>query len=377
MDLSFLQILWFILITVLWIGYVTLEGFGFGSGMLLRILPKNAKERRLIMNTIGPHWDGNEVFLLTAGGATFAAFPGWYATMFSGMYTALVVVLLLLIVRICAIEWRGKINSEKWRNTWDNLHFGASWLVSILWGVAFANLVQGMRIEVGEYRNGTFTAADPSAVDSALGAGAHHFLTGGFFSLLTPFTILGGVVVCSLFLTHGALWLSLKTQGDFRRRALAFAWKSGLASTVFTAVWALWAQFAYAVGIQSWIPLLIAAVLLVVTELLALKGSGKPAFFTHFAALAAAVVFIFTTFGANALKSSVNPAYNLTLAQASATQPTHIVMLVPVVLFVPVVLGYTAWAYWVFSKRLSVDNIPEESAGLDLHRIRSFETAKA
>lgn len=223
MELSFLQILWFILIIVLWIGYVTLEGFGFGTGMLLKILPRNEKERRLQLNTIGPHWDGNEVFLLTAGGATFAAFPEWYATMFSGMYLALVLVLVLLIVRISAIEWRGKIDSDKWRAAWDTLHTGSAWLVALVWGVAFGNLVQGMAIQVGNYEvagdPASFVAADPSQVDAALQAGAQHFLTGGFFSLFTPFTIVAGLVVVSLFLTHGALWLALKTTGDFSARA--------------------------------------------------------------------------------------------------------------------------------------------------------------
>ncbi len=144
MDLTFIQLLWFILIGVLWIGYLTLEGFGFGTGMLLKILPRGEKERRAMLNAIGPHWDGNEVWVLTAGGATFAAFPEWYATMFSGMYLALVAILVVLIVRICALEWRKTINSDAWRNAWDWAHTVSAWVVSILWGVAFSNLVQGM-----------------------------------------------------------------------------------------------------------------------------------------------------------------------------------------------------------------------------------------
>ncbi|MFC5370306.1 cytochrome d ubiquinol oxidase subunit II [Arcanobacterium bovis] len=376
MELSFLQLIWFILIIVLWIGYVTLEGFGFGTGMLLKVLPKNDKERRLTLNTIGPHWDGNEVFLLTAGGATFAAFPEWYATMFSGMYMALVLVLVLLIIRISAIEWRGKVNSAKWRNVWDNLHSGSAWLVTFLWGVAFANLVQGMAIQVGHYKAGTFVPADPNGIDSALSSGAKHFLTDGFFSLLTPFTILGGVMLVALYLTHGALWLALKTRGDYRQRALDFAKKSSLVSTGITAVWALWGNFAYSVSpMLSLIPLALAAVLLIASALVTLKGNEKLAFFLHFGALAMAVVYIFSTFGANALKSSINEAYNLTLVQASATAPTHTVMLVAAVVFVPIVLGYTVWSYLKFSQRMSVDNIPDEHAGLDLKKIREFENA--
>lgn len=373
MELTALQIIWFILIIVLWIGYVTLEGFGFGAAMNLRVLAKDEKDRRLILNTIGPHWDGNEVFLLTAGGATFAAFPEWYATMFSGMYLALVVVLLLLIVRIAAIEWRGKINSAKWRDVWDNLHFGASWLVSILWGVAFANFVQGMEVEVGTYENGAFTAADPANVASALESGANHFLTGGFFSLLTVYTIFGGVVVAMLFFNHGTLWLALKTSGDFRQRALQQAKKTGLISTVLTAIWAIWGQLAYQSNAWSWIPLVLAALLLVGSLALAFKENEKGAFFAHSGALAMAVVFIFLTLGANAIKSTVDPAYNLTLAQASATAPTHTVMLIAAIIFVPIVLVYTAWAYWTFSQRIGRENIPDTFVGLDMHEIRKFE----
>ncbi|MBS6275893.1 MAG: cytochrome d ubiquinol oxidase subunit II [Actinomycetaceae bacterium] len=377
MELSILQIIWFILIIVLWAGYVTLEGFGFGTGMLLNILPKDAKEKRALLNSIGPHWDGNEVFLLTAGGATFAAFPEWYATMFSGMYLALVLVLVMLIVRICAIEWRGKINSARWRAVWDNLHTGSAWIVSILWGVAFANLVQGMQIQVGNYVDGEFIAAAPENVDAALLGGAQHFLTGGFFSLLTPFTIVGGVVVCSLFLNHGALWIALKTQGDIRTRAIALAKKTSLFSTAITAIWALWAQFAYSASVWAWIPLLLTAVLLIGAVVLTWMGNEKGAFFVHFGALAGAVAFIFLTFGANALKSSINEAYNLTLVQASATAPTHTVMLIAAVIFVPIVLGYTAWAYSIFTKRISVQNIPDEFAGLHPTEVREFASTQA
>lgn len=375
MELTFLQILWFILITVLWIGYVALEGFDFGVGMLLKILPKNARERRLALNTIGPHWDGNEVWLLTAGGATFAAFPEWYATMFSGMYLALVVILLLLIIRIVAIEWRSKINTPSWANTWDTLHMIAAWGVSILWGVAFANLVQGMKIEVGTYTDGAFVAADKADIAAALAAGNQHYLTGGFFSLLTPFTILGGVVTTTLFLAHGAMFLAIKTEGEFHDRAVAAAKKLSLVATAVTAVWALWGQFAYSVNTWSLIPLALAAVLLIGSFLLINQNKDKSAFFVNFAAIAFAVVFIFSTFYPNALKSSIDPAYNLTLVQASATGPTQTVMTIAAVVFVPIVVLYTAWSYKAFSKRMSVENVPVDPAGLDPKKIRSFETA--
>ncbi|MDO4887267.1 MAG: cytochrome d ubiquinol oxidase subunit II [Actinomycetaceae bacterium] len=375
MDLTAIQLIWFILIAVLWIGYLTLEGFGFGVGMLLKILPKTEKERRVALNTIGPHWDGNEVWVLTAGGATFAAFPEWYATMFSGMYLALVLVLVCLILRVCAIEWRKQINSDAWRRGWDIAHTGSCWVVSVLWGVAFANLVQGMPIEVGRYESGEFTAVDPAVAADSL-ADNHHFLTGSFFSLLTPFTLLGGVVTTLLFLSHGALYLSIKTEGELRKRAESFASTIILPTTAVTAIWALWAQFAHSNNGVSIVPLLACAACLVATILLAKRGNTIRAFIAHFTAIAMAVVFIWFTIFPDALKSSIDSRYSLTLAQAAATAPTQTIMTIAAVVFVPVVLGYTIWAYRVFARRLSVDQIPDEPVGLDMRKIREFETTK-
>ena len=178
-----LSILWFVLIAVLWTVYLILEGFDFGVGMLLPFVAKGDRERTQTVRTIGPHWDGNEVWLLTAGGATFAAFPEWYATMFSGMYLALFLILVCLIIRVMALEWRSKVATEKWRHAWDWAHTVSAWLVPILLGVAFANFVQGMRIEVVDVATGT--VIDPTLVNQSL-ATATHQLTGGFFSLLTP-----------------------------------------------------------------------------------------------------------------------------------------------------------------------------------------------
>lgn len=368
--MEFLPVLWFVLIAVLWVGYLTLEGFDFGVGMLFPIVSKNAKERRVALNTIGPHWDGNEVWLLTAGGAMFAAFPEWYATMFSGMYLALLLILLLLIVRICALEWRGKINNETWRKRWDGIHTGAAWLVSILWGVAFANLVQGMEIEVLQITDPatqTYEVISPAAVESATVAEAAsytHHLTGGFFSLLTPFTILGGLVTLSLFLTHGSIFLALKTSGDIQKRSEKLAAKLSIGSLVITAVWAIWAQLAYSSGVWSWIPLVVAALCLVATAFYANKGAEKPAFIANFVGIAAAVAFIFTSMAPNVMKSSIDPAYSLTISQASATGPTQIIMSVAALILVPIIIGYSIWSYKVFSKRLHVDDIPDTPAGL-------------
>lgn len=368
-----IQLIWFVLIAVLWIGYLVLEGFDFGVGMLLKILTKDEKERRIALNAIGPHWDGNEVWVLTAGGATFAAFPEWYATMFSGMYLALVLILVCLIVRICALEWRKTIDTDQWRNRWDLAHTVSAWVVSILWGVAFANLVQGMKIEVGHYEAGMFIPVDPSMAANSL-ADNQHYLTGGFFSLLTPFTILGGLVTMALFLSHGALFLAIKTSGDLQKRAQAFSLKAGLLATVVTAVWAIWAQLAYSNNAISWLPLVVCAVLLVATLAIAYKGNSVAAFFTHFGAIAMAVVFIWCTIFPYVMKSSIAEEYSLTIAQAAATGSTQTIMTIAAVVFVPIVLGYTVWAYKVFAHRVAVEQVPDETAGLDPKQVRVFET---
>lgn len=368
--MEFLPVLWFILIAVLWAGYLTLEGFDFGVGMLYTKLAANPKERRVALNTIGPHWDGNEVWLITAGGATFAAFPEWYATMFSGMYIALALILVLLIIRICALEWRGKINDVGWRKRWDSAHTVSAWLVSILWGVAFANLVQGMEIEMLEITDPatqTYEVVPAGVVESASvleSAAFTHHLTGGFFSLLTPFTILGGLVTLSLFLSHGAIFLALKTSGAMQVRAEKYAARLSLGALVTTAAWALWAQVAHASGMWSWIPLAIAAVSLAATSLFAQRGDELKAFIANFIAIAAATAFIFSAMAPNVMKSSINPAYSLTIDQATATGPTQIIMSFAALLFLPIILGYTVWSYKVFSKRISADDMPDQPSGL-------------
>lgn len=374
MELTTIQLLWFSVVAVLWIGYLALEGFDFGVAMLLKILPKTSKERRVALSSIGPHWDGNEVWVLTAGGATFAAFPEWYATMFSGMYLALMLILVCLIVRVCAIEWRKMIDAEAWRNGWDTAHTVSAWVVSFLWGVAFANLVQGMHIEVGRYDDGAFVPVAPQDAASSL-ADNYHYLTGGFFSLITPFTVLGGIVTVSLFLSHGAIFLTLKTSGDLRKRARAFAKKSILFSTSATAAWALWAQFAHTNNAISIVPLALCALSLVTAAAFVYKEREGAAFMAHFAAIALAVVFIWFTIFPYALKSSVDSRYSLTLAQAAATGNTQTIMSAAALVFVPIVLGYTVWSYKVFSRRISVEHVPDETPGLDPKKVRNFENA--
>ena len=339
-----LSILWFVLIAVLWTVYLILEGFDFGVGMLLPFVAKGDRERTQTVRTIGPHWDGNEVWLLTAGGATFAAFPEWYATMFSGMYLALFLILVCLIIRVMALEWRSKVATEQWRHAWDWAHTISAWLVPILLGVAFANFVQGMKIEVVDVATGT--VIDPTLVNQSL-ATATHQLTGGFFSLLTPYTILGGLAVMAVCLAHGAQFLALKTTGEVRDRANAIAAPATIAATVLAAAWLIWGQFVYTTNVLAWIPLVVAAI-------------------------AGAVAWVFSSMAPAVQKSSINPAYSLTIDQASSTTATLTVMTIVTVCLLPIVLVYVFWSYWMFRARVGAEDV-ETQTGLLLKKVRIGE----
>ena len=213
-----LTTVWFGLIAVLWIGYFCLEGFDFGVGMLLPVLARNDTERRVMYNSVGPVWDGNEVWVLVAGGATFAAFPEWYATLFSGFYLPLLLILVGLIVRGLAFEYRAKRDDDRWRARWDLALIIGSVVPALLWGVAFANIVAGVPID------------------------ADKEFTGNLFTLLNPFGLLGGLVTLTLFATHGALFVALKTDGEIRHRARALALRIGAVAAVLAVVFLVWTQ---------------------------------------------------------------------------------------------------------------------------------------
>src|SRR4029453_18482618 len=213
-----LTTVWFLLIAVLWIGYFFLGGFDFGVGMLLPVLGRDDTERRVLLNTIGPVWDGNEVWLLVAGGATFAAFPEWYATLFSGFYLPLLIILVALIVRGVAFEYRGKIDDARWRRRWDLCIVVGSLVPALLWGVAFGNIVRGVKIDSdGEY-------------------------VGGFFDLLNPYALLGGLTTLTVFTLHGAVFLGLRTTGELRQRAIRLALRIAAVVVPVAAVFLLWTQ---------------------------------------------------------------------------------------------------------------------------------------
>ncbi len=330
-----LSTVWFLLIALLWTGYLVLEGFDFGVGMLLAILGRKDKDRRVLINTIGPVWDGNEVWLLTAGGATFAAFPEWYASMFSGFYLALLLILLALIVRIVAIEWRGKINEEGWRHWADRAIMAGSWVPSLLWGVAFANLVRGVQLDAG------------------------HEYVGGFFALLNPFALVGGVTITLLFLTHGAAYLALKTGGEMRERAGVFAARIAPVTLVVAGGWAVWAQVAYSVA-WTWAVVAVAAGCLVLVVVSTRQRAERRAFAATAVTIVAAVVLIFGSMWPDVMPA-LDPANSLSVQAAASSHYTLTVMTWVAVILVPIVLAYQGWSYWVFRTRISTDHIPEQS----------------
>jgi len=343
-----LQILWFEIIALLWTGYLVLEGFDFGVGMLTTILPSGdrydrERERRLLINTIGPVWDGNEVWLLTAGGAMFAAFPEWYATLFSGFYLPLLLILVALIIRGVAFEYRGKINDPRWARIFDIALAVGSWIPAFLWGVAFANLVRGVLLD-----------------------GNHQFI-GGFWSLLSPFAILGGLATTLLFLLHGAVFVALKTQDPMRERANLLGRRLALASVVIAGGWAIWAQLAYS-RLWTWLAVLLAAGALIGVYLMLSRRMEGKAFFLSALVMVAVVVLVFGSMYPDVMPGRAGGP-SLSIADASSSPYTLRVMTWVALGLTPLVIAYQSWSYWVFKRRLSTRQIPPP-AGLSWRELR-------
>ena len=340
MSYEFLQILWFILIAVLWIGFYFLEGFDFGVGMLLPFLGKKDEERRAIINTIGSVWDGNEVWLLTAGGATFAAFPMWYATMFSGFYLALFLLLVGLIIRGISFEYRSKDANPVWRNRFDWMIAIGSFLVSLLLGTAFANLAKG--VPIGADMN----YVSPNGIMTVIG-------------LLNPYGLIGGLATVSVFLLHGANFLTLKLDGELRERARAMAKKLYTFAAVMVVLLAISTYFytdvLSKIGINPGItPILSVIVLLASIYFINQKREGW-AFISVSLHIVLTQVSFFTLMFPRVMISSLNPEWNLTIYNASSSQYTLTVMSIVALIFVPIVLAYQGWTYYMFRKRITTD----------------------
>ena len=338
------QTTWFLLITVLWVGYFILEGFDFGVGMLLPFVSKNEADRRAVLTTLGPVWDGNEVWLLVAGGATFAAFPEWYATLFSGFYLPLFLILVSLIVRGVAFEYRSKYGKAQWRQRWDIAIFISSAIPALLWGVAFANIVRGVPIK---------------ELDGNLE------YVGGFFNLLNPYALLGGVVTLSVFLTHGAIFLSLKTTGSIRERARGFAVKIGLVAAVAAVSFLIWTNLMLPAIDPVVVTLSTVVALAWVAGLVAsFKIREGWAFIFSALAIATFVSNLFFALYPRVMPSSLGSEFDLTITNASSTEYTLKVMTVVAVIMTPLVLVYQGWTYWVFRKRISSSQIANPERGV-------------
>jgi len=334
---------WFLLVAVLWVGYFVLEGFDFGVGALIRVIGRDEGERRAIVSTLGPLWDGNEVWVLVAGGATFAAFPEWYATLFSGFYLPLLLILVALIMRGVAFEYRSKRADAAWRRRWDYALVIGSALPALLWGVAFANIVRGVPL-----------------AESAQG---HIEYSGGFFNLLNPYALVGGFTTLSLFATHGCMFLALKTDGTIRRRANVLARGLGLATAVFAVVFLAWTQLVYSDKAWTWAPIALAALALLAGLRLNAKGREGWAFTATTVTIAMAVISLFGSLYPQVMPNIDRSLPGLDIFNASSTQYTLKTMTWVAVVFTPIVLAYQGWTYWVFRRRLSAASIASPEAG--------------
>lgn len=334
-----LQELWFGLITTLFLGFFILEGFDFGVGMLMEPFARVSKgdreaHRRAALNTIGPVWDANEVWLITAGAAMFAAFPGWYATVFSTLYLPLLAILFGMIVRVVSIEWRGKVDDTKWRGWADFGIAAGSWLPAILWGTAFSILVRGLPV------------GPDGQVDLSIG------------DVLNPYTLLGGLATAGLFLFYGSVFVSLKTADSIRDDAHRFGRILALPVTVLVAAFGIWTRLAHGKD-WTWAVLGVAVLAQVAAVLLVWRrASDGWAFVCTLLVVASVVVLLFGSLYPNLVPSTLNSQWNVTIYNASSTDYTLKIMTWVTAIMTPLTVVYQAWTYWVFRQRISADRIP-------------------
>jgi cytochrome d ubiquinol oxidase subunit II len=335
------QVIWFILWGVLWAVYFMLDGFDFGAGMLYRFIARNETQRKVMLNTIGPVWDGNEVWLLTAGGATFAAFPTTYAYMFSYLYSALLLILFSLIIRGVSLEFRGKSDTPVWTNSWDTGVLLGSFLPSLLFGVAFGNIFQGLPIDAAGYH-------------------------GSLLYLLNPYGLLTGVLFVLLFLVHGSLWITLKTSDALSERAAGLAKKLWVALLVVAVAFLVYTYFAthlYANYFEHYALLIIpvlAVLSLLGTGIFSAQRSYLAAFFSS------CLTIVMVTFTGviglypNLIPSSIDPNYSLTAFNSSSSVYTLKIMTVVALIFVPIVIGYQIWVYRIFRHKTTELDVAAE-----------------
>jgi cytochrome bd ubiquinol oxidase subunit II len=331
-----LHTIWFVIIAVFWVGFFVLEGFDFGVGALHAFIGRNDTERRIAINTIGPWWDGNEVWLIVAGASMFAAFPGWYATMFSSLYLALVLVLVALFARGVSFEYRGKHESPRWRGGWTWALTVGSILIPLLVGVALGDLLHGLPINA-----------------------AHQF-TGNFFSLLTGYGLMTGVCLLTLCLLHGATFLALRTTGDIRHRAHAAARTLGVVAIVVNVAWCIWTLVVIGGGTLPEPTQIFGVIAVIFAQRLATSDNDGWAFAASGFAIGAAIGQLFISLYPNVMVSSTRHSFNLTVNNAAAGHYSLVVMTVVAVLILPVVLLYQGWSFHVFRRRVGT---PPTSSG--------------
>jgi cytochrome d ubiquinol oxidase subunit II len=338
-----LQNFWFVLIVVLWSGYFLLEGFDFGVGMLLPFVPRNESERGAMFESIGPVWDGNEVWLVVAGAATFAAFPAWYATMFSGFYLAFLLLLFFLIIRVVSFEWREKSEGAGWRRAWTAANALGSTGIALIWGVGLANLIHGIPLDSqGDY--------DGNLVD-----------------LFTPYTVLAGLTFVLVFAFHGATYLGVRTEGGLHRRVGGAARRLALPAAIVGATFLIWTVVvAHDRNHKEVFPVVVPAVLgiaaLGLAALFAFRDRSGLAFTMTACGAVAAVATLFTGLYPRAIVSSPNFANSLDLSSAASAHYTLAVMTVVALIATPIVLLYQGWTYYVFRARLSGEEIHPSEA---------------
>ena len=331
-----LHTIWFIIIAVFWVGFFVLEGFDFGVGALHMFIGRDDTERRVAINTIGPWWDGNEVWLIVAGASMFAAFPGWYATMFSALYLALVLLLVALFARGVSFEYRGKRESPRWRTGWNWALTVGSVLIPLLVGVGLGDLLHGLPIN------------------------SSHEFTGNFFDLLTGYGLMTGVTLVALCLLHGATFLAMRTTGEIRARAHAAGRRLGVVAIVLNLAWCIWTLVVIGGGTLPEPTQIFGVIAVIFAQRLATSDNDGWAFVASGFAIAASIGQIFISLYPNVMVSSTNHAYNLTVNNVAAGHYSLVVMTVVAVLILPVVMLYQGWSFHVFRRRVGT---PPTSSG--------------
>ncbi|CAH0257275.1 MULTISPECIES: cytochrome d ubiquinol oxidase subunit II [Microbacterium] len=333
-----MEYMWFWIVAFLFVGYFVLDGFDFGVGMSLPFLGKNDVSRRQVINTIGPIWDLNETWVIVAGACLFASFPEWYATLFSGFYLPLLLILLALILRGVSFEYRHQREGAQWKRGFDRMIVIGSAVPALLWGVAFGNIVQGVAID------------------------ENHIYVGGFFALLNPYSLLVGITTLLLFFLHGVLFVSLKTDGQVHadaRRLVKLAAGPTVLAAAGTVLWTIgiaWDResplMLMVIGCG-----LVAALALIASVLFSMRGRDGRAFTAGAVTVASAVVMLFAALFPYVMPSTIDPAFSLTIENASSTPYTLTIMSWTALIALPLVLAYQTWTYWIFRKRVTRSSI--------------------